>query len=271
METVTVWPMMMKQRVRDILRPAYRLVLGATVPRGRKTISAMLRVRNEEEFIEAAVVSIVDIFDEIVLIDNLSNDATPDIISNLVARFPKVTAYRYDHQIARAGQENVDLARSPGGQRSPSLLANYYNWCLARCTMGYAVKWDADMIATPELARAVAEFRQSPAQVMCISGANVHPDRKHYIATDGFYRSIEDYEPRLFVRRFARYVDDGRKYEVFRSPYRDLRWWSTYKPLVFMHMKHCKASPEGNWSAIERPIVGVGAELEPDIRAAVAW
>ena len=109
----------------------------------------------------------------------------------------------------------MDLARSPSGRHSPRLLANYYNWCLAKCKMKYVVKWDADMVATPKLVDAVSYFRDSSAQVMCGSGANVHPDRIHYVATDGFYSSIEDYEPRLFVRRFARYIDDGRKYEVF--------------------------------------------------------
>jgi glycosyltransferase involved in cell wall biosynthesis len=265
METVTAQSAMMG--VQNGLRLTAKFMLSATLPQGQKTISAMIRIRNEEEFLESAVVSIIDIFDEVILIDNLSDDTTPAIISDLSSRFPKVKAYRYEHQIARAGRENVELAKAPGEKRSPRLLANYYNWCLAKCTMKYTVKWDADMIATPELASAVEKFQQSPAQVMCISGANVHPNRTHYINTDGFYSSIEDYEPRLFVRRFARYVDDGRKYEVFRSPYQGRHWWSTYKPLVFLHMKYCKVSPEGNWSDAERPVIGIGAELEPELLA----
>lgn len=265
METIIIWLKIIKERVRNVSRPFMRLALDATLPQGRKTISAMIRIRNEEEFLEATVESIIDIFDEVVLIDNLSDDGTPAIIADLVSRFPKVTAYYYGHQVARPGSENADLAKSRGGRRSPRLLANYYNWCIARCTMRYVVKWDADMIATSELASAVAEFRHSPAQVMCISGANVHPNRTHYIATDSFYSSIETYEPRLFVRRFAQYVDGG-KFEVFYSPYRASHWWLSYEPLVFIHMKYCKALPEGNWSAGNRPVVSVGAELEPELQ-----
>ena len=74
----------MRQSVRSILRPAVRLLLSMTLPRGAKTISAMTRIRNEEEFLEEAVLSIIDIFDEIILIDNLSDDKTPAIISALV-------------------------------------------------------------------------------------------------------------------------------------------------------------------------------------------
>ncbi len=55
--------------------------LNASAPRywdrRVKQISAMMRVKNEEEFLAASVLSIADFVDEIVIIDNLSTDNTP--------------------------------------------------------------------------------------------------------------------------------------------------------------------------------------------------
>ncbi len=46
----------------------------------REGVSALLRVKNEEEKIHYCLMSIMDIFDEIVLVDNGSEDKTLDVV-----------------------------------------------------------------------------------------------------------------------------------------------------------------------------------------------
>lgn len=248
---------------RDVLRTLASPALRAATPRGPKRFSAMVRVKNEEEFLRASVLSIVDKLDEVVLIDNLSTDRTPDIIRELCREFPdRVRTFIYPHELARPGAENVGLAREPGGRSSPRLIANYYNWCLAKCSTGWAVKWDADMIALPEFAVALDAFRGSSSQVLCISGANVYPDGRHYLKVESWYKETEFYEPRVFVRRFARYVDTGGPYETFSSPYRSAPWSMTHDPLTYIHLRYCRREPHAHWSVEDRVPFAPGRPLE---------
>lgn len=46
-------------------------------------ITAMFRIRNEEEFLDAAVRSVADLVDRILLVDNLSTDRSRKIIERL--------------------------------------------------------------------------------------------------------------------------------------------------------------------------------------------
>lgn len=256
------------QVVRDGLRLAAWPILRAAVPRGPKALSAMVRIRNEEQFLRTAILSIVDVLDEVVLIDNLSDDGTPSIIADLVRENPgKVRSVVYPYEIARVGRENMELAASDRG--SPRLLANYYNWCVRQCTNEWVVKWDADMVALPEFAVAVDEFRASPRQVMHISGANVHPCLTHFIASDDFHRATEYYEPRVFCRRFARYADYGGPFEALYSPYRVGRWGFRHEPLSYLHFKFCRANRPANNSGDDVPAVR-GERLSDELAAAAA-
>jgi glycosyltransferase involved in cell wall biosynthesis len=142
----------------------------------------MIRIRNEVEFLEAAVRSLEPLVDEVVLIDNLSSDGTADIIRRLESRFQDtILAYRYDHDVVRVGGETWKLATEPVGARSPRLLSNYYNWCLQRCSGPYILKWDGDMIALESLQRELQRWKRGGSQVLVMQGVNVHPSREHVV------------------------------------------------------------------------------------------
>ena len=205
-----------------------------------KMLSAMLRVRNEQEYLASAVHSIADLVDEIVIVDNLSDDATPQIIADLRATYgDKVRAFEYPHRIARYGAETVELASTGAGRRSPSFLPNYYNWCVAKCQFAYILKWDGDTVALPALAVALHEFRQSRSQALWYTGINLHESRRNLIKG----RPYEGHEPRLFYRRFARYNHSpGMNVETLWSPYLMMfPEFSEYlaEPL-YAHFKFCK-------------------------------
>ncbi|MCM2270292.1 MAG: hypothetical protein NDJ75_09330 [Thermoanaerobaculia bacterium] len=249
------------------MNPALRAVLAALARRQPRRISAMLRVRNEEEFLAPAVRSIAPLVDELVLIDNRSDDRTPEIARQLAEEWPgKLVRLDYPHTIRRVGAETRQLAESPAGAASPELSANYYDWCRRQLRHPFAFKWDADMVALPELAATLAEWRRSRALVLVLRGANVHADRRHQaasrssdhaalaarLASPGLPRwaaalGYDAPEPRLFPRRFARYSPRIGWTQTLDSPFYgrgvpdDL--CRREEAPRYLHLKFCKRQP----------------------------
>ena len=123
----------------------------------REDISAMVRVRNEEEFLFAAVSSIVDLVNEIVIVDNLSSDGTPGVIAALQRKFPtRVSTHSYPFEVRKVGREHWELASQRTRRPSPHLSSTYYNWALRRCRHPFILKWDGDMIACPAFEASLA-------------------------------------------------------------------------------------------------------------------
>ena len=98
----------------------FDFVLRAT---GKKPgVSAVLRIKNEEDKIYYSLGSILAIFDEIVVVDNGSQDRTPEIVRTFKQRYDstnKIRFYSYPFKLARCGPENTDF---PGGFCPQSLL-----------------------------------------------------------------------------------------------------------------------------------------------------
>ena len=282
--------------IRDRLRGA---ALRAASHLWPKRISAMVRVKNEEEFLDAAVRSIVDNVEEVVIVDNASTDATPAVIERLRADFPdKVVVDRYPHEIARVGSETWQLLAASGGT-SPHLSGTYYRWCLRRCAQPYVLKWDGDMIATDALAAAIADWRRSAVPILVLQGANVHPDRRHFAAAHSHDRAAllerqrcpsmpqwvtsltHDYpEPRLYPRFLARYDHAAGFTQSLVSPFLDRRWRAdltrSAPGLSYLHLKFCKRDPYSNYSdelaRVIRANLTAGPELDaPAARLLARW
>jgi glycosyltransferase involved in cell wall biosynthesis len=241
----------------------------------------MVRLRNEAEFLEAAVHSIAGLEERIVLVDNLSTDRTPEIIERLLAAYPQqAEAYRYPHAVARVGSDQRALDASGERPDSPRLLATYYNWCLARCRTESVLKWDGDMIALPELGAQIAAWRASGRPILAMNGANVHPDRRHLIAARiqdkaalaaqltvpglpawASKLTYDHPEPRLFPRAGAQYDTSLGWVERLASPHaaRELKDSHRFRAPApsFLHMKFCKADPWVGYSPeLARVIAG---------------
>jgi glycosyltransferase involved in cell wall biosynthesis len=219
----------------------------ALAGRPPKRISAVMRIKNEAEYLERSINSVIDLVDELVIIDNCSVDGSADIIADFSNRFPrKVKAFEYPYKIARYGEETSILAATKEGRQSPSYLPNFYNWTTAQCAGPYILKWDGDTIATDALAPTLERFRQSKMQIVCHTGINLHPDRTCYITG----RPLEEMEPRLFYKRLSTYNNYKGYVETFWSPYL-WHYTSFYEvepePLYF-HMKFCKADRFSNMS-----------------------
>ena len=264
----------------------YRLLMAWVGRHGQKQVSAMVRVRNEEEFLYPAVQSIVDYVDEIVVVDNLSTDRSSLIIEALRREHPdKVVYYRYPYEVRKVGRENWELALSAEGRSSPHLSANYYNWCMRRCTKPFILKWDGDMIATDAFYASIREWRLLNWPVMIFHGANVHPDMEHLIAAKSANRDMlmasltvpglpswatsltyDHPEPRLFPRFLARYDSSKGWTQRLSSPFRDQFGprccYRIHEP-CFLHLKFCKRDPYSGYSSDLKEVISSNVTVGP--------
>jgi len=262
---------------------------------GPRGISAMIRVKNEEEFLYPAVKSIAGCVDEILLIDNLSSDRTPEIIRTLAAEHPdKVVPLAYPHRVARWGVENRDAAA--GAANAPHAVHVYYNWCLERCTRPFVLKWDGDMVALDRFGEWLERWRRSDRLVLAFCGANVHPDRRHLLAArctdqaelearlDGSgvpdwatWLTYDRAESRLFPHWGARFEGTWGWVEAQESPF--IRGTQRVRNRLepdepcFLHMKFCKRDPWTGYTPELAKVISdnidVGPPLTDDQRAAL--
>jgi len=262
--------------------------LADLLPLWPRQISAMMRIKDEQDFLYPAVQSIIGDVDEVLLIDNLSTDRTLEVVESLLKEYPeKVRAYEYPHHVTRVGSEQSRLVEND--PQSPNLLANYYNWCLERCTRPYVLKWDGDMIALDRFHQGVSQWRESDLPIMVFYGANVHPDRQHLLSakveskdelasrltTPGMPSWVTsltyDYpEPRLFPKHGACYESSLKWVEQFDSPfYRSRarrRFAMRLTDASYLHLKFCKPDPCFGYSADLKDVImgnlGTGPELD---------
>lgn len=256
-----------------------------------KEISAIVRVQNEGQFLYPAVKSIVDYVDEVVIVDNLSTDNTPAIIQALKEEYSgKVLCYVYKHKIAKIGTENMKLAQNIFRRRfSPHLLANYYNWCLKKCTKEYIVKWDGDMIATESVYSFLEQWKQGDKEVLWIRGANIHPDFQHLVV-QGELRDVvaklprsttlpnwmspyTDYEPRVFPKLRARYDCGFWWCERLQSRFLAERYRYQPEGISYLHLKYCKKDPYSNFSQEFGEVISKiesGPSITPELAATIS-
>jgi glycosyltransferase involved in cell wall biosynthesis len=105
-------------------------------------ISAMLRAWNEEEIIQASIISIIDFVDEVVFIDNNSTDNTLQKVKELLPLYPnKIIIESYPFKNVKYGNDFINT-----DPLSVTSQVYYYNWCKSKCNYSHILKWDADMI-----------------------------------------------------------------------------------------------------------------------------
>jgi Beta-1,4-N-acetylgalactosaminyltransferase (CgtA) len=137
-------------------------------------ISAFMRIRNGEEFLEATVRSHIDCFDEVVALYNQCTDRTEQILLRLQQDYPhKLRVIHYVDRVFPPGSEGH--AATPAD--SPNSLVNYYNAALAATRFSIATKLDDDHLAIADATRAVTDRLRREADrvdaMHCFSGLNL--------------------------------------------------------------------------------------------------
>jgi glycosyltransferase involved in cell wall biosynthesis len=229
-------------------------------PEGRQEgISAVIPVKNGEDFIERAIRSHIDHYDEIVVVHNQCTDRTVPIVERLQDEFPKKLRVLHYEPRAYPPASAANIKEPPTSVHSS---VNYANWALAQSRYAIVATLDDDHIAMPrQLAGIVAKVRADglrQGRYACVSGINLAQDasgRRGVLVTNpfvgsgdhGFFRvshdTIYSFHPRL-----------GRRNDFGFRRFFGFAYW---------HVKHLKkmagfanyeiaSNPGGRWERKQR-------------------
>lgn len=111
-------------------------------------VSGMMRVKNDAEFLEASIDSCIDALDELIIVYNDCTDNSPELILKKQQQYPdKIKVYEYKPEIYAWNLTKQQVDDILQGKISPiHVLANYYNFALAKTSRKYVMKIDADQI-----------------------------------------------------------------------------------------------------------------------------
>lgn len=167
-------------------------------------LSAMVRVKNEEEYIEPALRSILPWCDEVVVALQASTDRTEEIVRSIDD--PKIVVLTYPFPSWPNGPGHNTHSRFSVNDR-----AYFYNWTMSKTTRSYVMKWDGDMVAYDWLGATVRGLMVEGSRVIAFkgidivgpTGPNLYVGERLYCATD----------KRVFVVDPAHYYYQGEKCE----------------------------------------------------------
>lgn len=215
--------------------------LQLATPR-RFGISAMLRVKNGAEFLEATIRSHLPYFDEIVVCYNDCTDHSEQILRRLLLEFPaQLRLFHYEptvHPILSQGHRQT-------GTFSIHSMANYYNYTLAQCRYQIVVKLDDDHLAIAQnMQKAVATVRQAYLQgrpaLFRFSGLNLAGDR----AAPKVYQNcplVGTGDILFFPLDPQIYFVQARQFETLQFGRMRQQLPKRYLGLLYCHLKHLKA------------------------------
>jgi glycosyltransferase involved in cell wall biosynthesis len=131
----------------DPERPKHR-----DLPRG---LTSVLRVRNEALSLPWSLPPMLRASDHVILVDNDSTDGSADVARRVAAEVggAGLTVLDFPYAVSRCGPEH--LSTPPDSVHS---LAYLNNWAFSHARTSYALKWDGDMVLTPEGERMLADF-----------------------------------------------------------------------------------------------------------------
>ncbi len=118
--------------------------------------TAVMRVKNEAQSIPWVLPGVLRSVEEVVLVDNLSTDGTPDLAHQVAGEEgleEKLRVLSYPFEVSRCGPEH--LATYPDSVHS---LTYFYNWSFSHVRTRYALKWDGDMVLSPQGERVLRDL-----------------------------------------------------------------------------------------------------------------
>lgn len=196
-------------------------------------LSAMMRLKNEEEWIFFAIQSIIEYVDEIVIVLQNSTDNTRSIIENFNS--PKIKIYDFPFSSFPAGQYHKNYLKS-----SIFNLAYYYNFALSKTSYTYVWKWDGDHAAYEIRAKEIREIiDKKSADIIHYFGYDIFGQDLKHLCKDPFCTN----EPAIFRVSKKTFYISGKKCEEFSYPktygLKKTRIYNYPEPL-FIHFKYAK-------------------------------
>lgn len=195
----------------------------------RKTgISAILRIKNEEEFIKPCILSIINFFDEITIGLNDCTDNTPYIVKKLALSHSKIKVFKYNFKLNHIGGGHNSIPYN-----SVHDCSYFYNWLMSKTTYSHICKWDGDMVALPRLYSLKREIMNY--DVFYIKGINLVDNLFGYISK---YAPLASSEPRFFKITKKTFYVQSHLTQVFSD--KDNTNKNGEKEASFLHFKNAK-------------------------------
>jgi hypothetical protein len=203
-------------------------------------ISACIRLRNESQFMRAAVRSIVDLVEEVVLVVQPSEDNTLELAHELSAEHENVAVYYYPlvpDWIDTKGFYEKD-------PDAPGHMVHMSNWALSKCSYSWILKIEGDVIALPTLEGMLNHVRHNiliphyyGLVILNVAGKNMDKISWENPRNGGWDEAIFPNNPDVvrFIRRS--------KWEVA-----DPKCKSTCLGWALLHMKRCKVGKNEGWN-----------------------
>jgi glycosyltransferase involved in cell wall biosynthesis len=179
-------------------------------------ISLIIRAKNESLNIKYCIESVVDLVDEIIFVDNNSEDNTYDLVKEYQKIYDNIKLYRYNISVPKAGVEHK-IAIDNG---SKNTLGAFYNWCLSKATRYNVFKWDADFICIRNNFKQLVNLynlrERDDKFAIWFTGKTIFENHdKFYINTKSFYDEFRIFS---YKNNFCWY--DGNTCE-YTNPYLD--------------------------------------------------
>jgi hypothetical protein len=216
-------------------------------------ISAMVRVKNEEDNILDCLQSISHLADEIVLIDNGSSDLTLKKAQQLQqesALGEKIRIFEYPFNVAKCGSEHQETP-----ENSVHNLAYYYNFCLSKCSHSCVIKWDADMRLNlsyqniPGIKALIANRLKKAGGFRIITAVRL----AYFQSSVGYWKSHHHFfsEARIFSNTIGSYFAKGSDWEELRQP--KFTQVIKYDPAIAYEIKNVEKDEFSHWSETSFP------------------
>ncbi|WP_426245457.1 hypothetical protein [Nocardioides sp. LHG3406-4] len=136
--------------------PEYDVTWPWRTGRLRPGLTCVFRVRNEARNLPWVLPPILDAVQHVVFVDNGSDDGTPELAAKIAAErgaADRFTGLTYPHPVSRAGAEHL---ATPA--HSVHSLTHFYNWSFSHVRTAYSMKWDGDMVLSPEGAQILRDL-----------------------------------------------------------------------------------------------------------------
>jgi hypothetical protein len=204
-------------------------------------ISGCFRLRNETEFMRAAIISHLSWLDEAVLVVQPSDDATPGLAAELMMDYPdkvRVVIYPFvPHWI-----DHPDFPRDP--VNSIHSLVYFSNWALSQCSFSWIAKTEGDVVCLSsfgDIVKAIQADRNAVRYygryILNLAGSGRDEISMTKPRNHGLDEAVFNNDPNLF------HFEHGGRWEVVNCHAHP--GWIRHMGYSAFHMKRCKARYAG--------------------------